>query len=71
MAVLGALIGASSGALGAILSSMDQNLPTGPMIIVVVSVFVGISFIFAPDRGLAWKAKRTAADAKESEDDGA
>ncbi|AHC13965.1 metal ABC transporter permease [Salinispira pacifica] len=58
MVALGAVIGASSGGMGAILSSLDRDLPTGPMIIVVVSVFVAISLIFAPARGLLWKPGR-------------
>ena len=55
MVVLSALFGAVSGAIGSILSSLIYRLPTGPMIVLVMSVFVAISLLFAPSRGIVWE----------------
>ncbi len=52
LVILAGLFGSISGALGAIISSLNVDIPTGPMIIVVVSVFVLISILFAPQRGI-------------------
>ena len=65
MIVLAAVLGATSGVGGAVVSSLQPNTPTGPAIVILVSVFVTISLLFAPRRGLvfreirAWKAGRT------------
>ena len=58
MVILSAVIGAASGGLGAVLSALDTDLPTGPMIIIVASIFVAISLLFAPGRGLVWSGVR-------------
>ena len=58
MVILAAVIGAASGGLGAVLSALDTDLPTGPMIIIVASAFVAISLLFAPSRGVVWSAVR-------------
>jgi manganese/zinc/iron transport system permease protein len=52
MVALAALFGAIAGVVGATLSGTTEHLPTGPTIIVVMSVIVGISLLFAPNRGL-------------------
>lgn len=52
MVMLSAFFGAVSGVIGVVLSSLFLRLPTGPTIVVVVSVFVLISLLFAPNRGL-------------------
>ncbi len=58
MVLLSALFGAVAGAIGTIISSSVSQLPTGPTIIVVVSVFVVLSLFLAPERGLAWEWRR-------------
>lgn len=60
MIVLASFFGAISSALGAVISSMVDQLPTGPVIVVVVSLLVVGSLLFAPARGLLWHAKRRA-----------
>ena len=54
MVVLAGVFGGFAGATGAIISALDAGLPTGPLIIVVVSVLVGVSLLFAPERGIVW-----------------
>lgn len=55
MVILSAIFGAISGIVGTILSSTMSKLPTGPMIVIVISLIVIISLGFAPNRGLIWK----------------
>lgn len=55
MVVLSAIFGAISGIVGTIFSSLVSKLPTGPMIVVVISMIVLISLCFAPNRGLVWR----------------
>lgn len=52
MVVLAAAFGAVSGIGGALISSMVANMPTGPTIVLVVSVIVLVSITLAPNRGL-------------------
>ena len=59
MVGLSSFFGALSGVIGAALSSNIDKLPTGPTIVLVMSVFVFISLLFAPNRGLVWRAIRT------------
>ena len=54
MVILSAMFGAFAGGIGAALSAIDADVPTGPMIIVVAFLIVTISILFAPGRGLAW-----------------
>ncbi|MBX3068990.1 MAG: metal ABC transporter permease [Thermomicrobiales bacterium] len=54
MVLLSALLGALSGATGATISSTTERMPTGPTIVVVVSLIVLFSLLFAPNRGLLW-----------------
>ena len=58
MIVLAALIGALAGVSGALISVTDENLPTGPMIILSLTTFVAISLLFAPGRGIVWEQLR-------------
>lgn len=60
MVIISALMGAFSGTLGAIISSSINRLPTGPTIVLVMSVIVVISLLFAPERGILWKGKSNA-----------
>lgn len=62
MIALAGVMGAFSGATGAIISAVDVRTPTGPMIIVVASVLVALSILFAPERGVLWQVLKTRAD---------
>lgn len=52
MLMIAASIGASSGVIGSYISATESNLPTGPVIVLLVSIMVFISLMFAPKRGL-------------------
>lgn len=54
MVVLSAFFGAISGVIGTVLSSIVSKLPTGPTIVIAISVIVLISITLAPNRGLVW-----------------
>lgn len=54
MVVLAGVFGALSGIIGAVLSATARGLSTGPTIVLVVSGFVVLSLLFAPNRGLLW-----------------
>ncbi len=59
MVVLSSLFGAISGVAGSITSSLMLKLPTGPTIVVYLSMFVIISLLFAPHRGMLWDVLRS------------
>jgi hypothetical protein len=46
------------GLLGAVTSSVVPRLPTGPTIVVFVSILVVISLLFAPKRGVVARMRR-------------
>ncbi|HML94673.1 MAG TPA: metal ABC transporter permease [Thermodesulfobacteriota bacterium] len=54
MIALSALFGAMAGVTGAVISASVPRLPTGPTIVVSVSVIVIVSILFAPRRGILW-----------------
>ncbi len=58
MVFLAALFGAFSGVFGTAISASQNNLSTGPVIVLVAAVFVIISFVFSPSRGLLFKQIR-------------
>ncbi|MBQ0787712.1 MAG: metal ABC transporter permease [Oceanihabitans sp.] len=58
MVFLAALFGAFSGVFGTAISASQNNLSTGPVIVLVAAVFVVFSFIFSPSRGLLFKQIR-------------
>ena len=58
MVFLAAIFGAISGVLGTAISASENNLSTGPVIVLIAAVFVFISFIFSPSRGLLFKHLR-------------
>lgn len=58
MVFLAAIFGAFSGVFGTAVSASQNNLSTGPVIVLVASVFVVFSFIFSPSRGLLFKQIR-------------
>ncbi len=55
MVGLSALFGALAGVTGAIISSLDNALPTGPVIVLVITTIALVSLFFAPERGLVWE----------------
>lgn len=58
MLILAALIGAVSGIIGTAISAGQDNLSTGPVIVLVAVVFVLISFVFSPGRGILFRQLR-------------
>lgn len=56
MVVLSAGFGALAGVGGALISSFEARLPTGPVIVLFVSAIVAVSLLFAPQRGIVWEA---------------
>ncbi len=58
MIFIAAIFGAFSGVFGTAISASQNNLSTGPVIVLVASVFVLISFVFSPGRGLLFKQLR-------------
>lgn len=52
MVTLSAILGAVSGIIGTAASSLVPKLPTGPAIVVTISLIVIISLLFAPGRGV-------------------
>ncbi|MBN2170549.1 MAG: metal ABC transporter permease, partial [Candidatus Krumholzibacteriota bacterium] len=58
MVPLAGLIGAASGALGALASHIVPQLPTGPAIVLVASAAFVVSFLAAPRRGLVGELLR-------------
>jgi manganese/zinc/iron transport system permease protein len=59
MILLGGLIGSLAGVGGTLISSSAERLPTGPVIVLVVSVLVLFSMLFATNRGLIWNWVRS------------
>lgn len=58
MVFLAAIFGAFSGVFGTAVSASQNNLSTGPVIVIVASIFVIFSFIFSPNRGLLFRQIR-------------
>jgi manganese/zinc/iron transport system permease protein len=58
MVVLAAVFGATSGVVGTAISASQNNLSTGPVIVLVAAFFVVFSFIFSPSRGLLFRQIR-------------
>lgn len=58
MVGLSALFGAAAGVAGALISSIQSQLPTGPVIVLVISAIVAFSLLLAPNRGLIWEWAR-------------
>jgi len=58
MVILAAIFGAFSGVFGTAISASQNNLSTGPVIVLVAAVFVLFSFIFSPSRGLLFRELR-------------
>jgi manganese/zinc/iron transport system permease protein len=59
MVILSSLFGIIAGVAGAVFSSLIPNLPTGPTIVVCLTIIVILSLLLAPNRGvLAQMIKR-------------
>ncbi|MFT4668544.1 MAG: manganese/zinc/iron transport system permease protein, partial [Ulvibacter sp.] len=58
MVFLAAIFGAFSGVIGTAISASQNNLSTGPVIVLVAGVFVFVSFIFSPGRGILFREIR-------------
>ncbi len=54
MVALSGIFGAAAGVVGALLSSTAERLPTGPMIVVCISILAFVSLLLAPRRGVVW-----------------
>ena len=52
MVILGGLFGALAGVSGTLISGSAEKLPTGPVIVLCISVIVLFSMLFATNRGL-------------------
>lgn len=53
--ILSGIFGFLSGAFGAIISTLDTSLPTGPLIVMISSFFVIVSLIFSNKEGIVIK----------------
>jgi len=60
MIILAGFFGALSGVTGSMVRSVIDNIPTGPMIVVIMSFIVFSSLLFAPHRGLLWRNRKAA-----------
>lgn len=58
MVLLAGVFGAVAGVAGVLLSGAATRLPTGPVIVVCISVLALISLVIAPRRGLLWTRVR-------------
>ncbi|ULC59858.1 metal ABC transporter permease [Flaviramulus sp. BrNp1-15] len=58
MVFLAAIFGAFSGVFGTAISASQNNLSTGPVIVIIAGIFVLFSFVFSPSRGLLFKQIR-------------
>ena len=58
MVILSGVFGALVGLLGAVTSSLIPRLPTGPTIVVYISIIVGLSLLLAPERGILTRIRR-------------
>ncbi|MCR9252805.1 MAG: metal ABC transporter permease [bacterium] len=56
MIILAAIFGAVSGTAGAYISFVAPSMPTGPWIVMVISIIALTSFFFAPKKGILYKA---------------
>src|SRR5690606_32355654 len=55
MVILSAIFGAVAGVGGALISSFEAGLPTGPVIVLLISGIVVLSLLFASERGIVWE----------------
>ena len=60
MVVLAGGFGALAGVSGAVISSLARHVPTGPTIVLCMTLLVIVSVTLAPNRGLVWEWVRQA-----------
>lgn len=60
MVVIAAVIGGVAGGAGALLSCTVERLPTGPVIVLLLTAAAMIALAFGPAQGLVWAAVRHA-----------
>ena len=58
MIFLASTFGAASGLAGAVWSVLEEDIPTGPAIVLCLSAFVVISILFGSARGIVWDRRR-------------
>ncbi len=59
MLILSALLGMLAGGLGAFVSFLGSNLPTGPCMVLAASAIFAVTFLFAPRHGVLARWWRT------------
>ena len=64
MVLISGFFGALAGVTGTLISGSLERLPTGPMIVVCVSLIVLFSMLFATNRGLVWNWFRSRRSAR-------
>jgi zinc ABC transporter, permease protein len=52
MVILSGIFGGIAGLTGTLISITESNLPTGPVIVLVISLIVVFSILFSPKRGI-------------------
>jgi manganese/zinc/iron transport system permease protein len=62
MVALSGLFGMLAGVAGALISSLERGLPTGPVIVLAASTITLLSLLFAPQRGIVWAWARARAN---------
>lgn len=55
MAILSGIFGGFAGLTGTLVSITESNLPTGPVIVLIISLIVIFSILFSPKRGIIFK----------------
>jgi manganese/zinc/iron transport system permease protein len=65
MVVVAGGFGAAAGVAGAVSSSLAERLPTGPTIVLWLTLLVVVSLTLAPNRGLVWERLRQARSRRE------
>ena len=58
LVILAALIGMGSAAVGACLSFLQNNLPTGPVVVLVLSFVFTLAYLFSPRHGITTRMWR-------------
>lgn len=58
MVLVAALVGGASGAAGAVVSAFGPQIPTGPVVVLVLTVLVLVSLFLGHKRGLVWHWRR-------------
>ncbi|MFN3938114.1 MAG: metal ABC transporter permease [Gemmobacter sp.] len=58
MVLLAAACGVMAGSVGAVLSTLGRGLSTGPLIVLSATLIAVLSLLFAPGRGVLWRALR-------------